>query len=303
MGVRSPISRPFFSICLPSYNGVETIQRAIDALIGQTFSDWRLTIIDDFSTDGTWELVVKEYKSHPKIQLVQNEENLGLRENLNRCLEIADGRWLGILAQDDAYRLHALETIHQQLVDRDDVVLWTHGQLIHAGDAPVALPVYTHVTEFEAVKLAELLYKRGNQFGVLSSYFLNLDAVQGKKIIFADGEMLVDVRFYLRLLMHYPDRSAIYWPDLLSYVNVDETTASSRLGKSGQGAVDLIEYIGDLACLGWRKNVLFYQVVRLIYCSFKFRRELSTRHAQASPRRSAIALLREILQPRKSNQA
>jgi len=294
------MSRPYFSICLPSYNGIKTITRAVESVCGQTFRDWHLTIIDDFSTDGTWELLLREYASHPQITIIQNRKNLGLRQNLNRCLESAEGYWLGILGQDDTYRLHALETIHEQLNPRNDVVLWAHGEFAHAGGRiPNAVPIFTHVQEFLADNLADILYRRGNIFGVISSYFLSMERIRESKLSFIDGTMFVDLRFYLRLLKHFPNHKAIYWPDLLCSVNTDETTASHRLTKLGYAQLDLISSMGDLAVLGWKRSTLLYQLIRLLRCSLRFRPALlSIPGGKAASWEAARSLISKLWNPK-----
>jgi glycosyltransferase involved in cell wall biosynthesis len=292
------MNEPFFSICMPVYNGEPTVHRAIDSVLGQTFTDWRLTIIDNQSTDSTWELITREYGAHPQVRLHRNTRNLGLRGNLNRCLELAQGKWLGILAADDAYRVHALETIHSELHQATDMLLWTHGQFAHClGLRPNAVTVFNDRVEFSAGALAELLYKKGNLFGVLSSYFLNLQKVREAGATFIDGDMLVDLRFYIRLLRPFPDLRAIYWPDLLSYVNTDENTASHRLAQSGRADLDLIRHLGDLAALGWKRSVLSYQLLRLAKCAFNARGLPLKSERHSAIRASAAALLANLLHP------
>jgi glycosyltransferase involved in cell wall biosynthesis len=294
------MNEPFFSICIPVYNGERTICRAIDSVLGQTFTDWQLTIIDNQSTDGTWSLITRKYEAHPQVHLHRNTRNLGQPRNLQRCLELAEGTWVGILAADDAYRLHALETIHSELHQSEDVLLWTHGQFAHsAGLRPNAVTVFKDRVEFSAGALAELLYKKGNLFGVLSSYFLNLQKVREAGATFIDGDMLIDLRFYIQLLHRFPDLRAIYWPDLLSYVNTDENTTSHQLARSGRADLDLIRHLGDLAALGWKRSVLFYQLLRLAKCAFHARGLPLKNKRHSATRVSAAALLAALLHPTK----
>lgn len=57
-------------------------------------------MVDNCSTDGTWELL--QQFNDPRIRLVQNEHNLGLFGNFNRCLDLARGTYLRYLCSDDA---------------------------------------------------------------------------------------------------------------------------------------------------------------------------------------------------------
>ena len=47
------------SIIIPSYNKEKYIEQAINSVLSQTISDWELIIVDDFSTDGTMEVLKK----------------------------------------------------------------------------------------------------------------------------------------------------------------------------------------------------------------------------------------------------
>jgi glycosyltransferase involved in cell wall biosynthesis len=261
---------------MPTFNRAYVIRNAIESVIGQTFRDWRLVVIDNHSTDETWDLLNREYGSHPKIQLVRNDRNIGGNPNLDRCLEFAEGEWLGILADDDTYRLHTLQTIHDNVVHRPDLILWTHGQFVHAANTlPRALPVHTDVVEFHTSELATRLYRRGNIFGSLSSYFLHIDSLRRSQVTFSDGTACCDLHLYIRFLKKYPQQKAIYWPDLLTSVDMGENTASHQFGQTGVAQLDIVEHIGVMANLGWPKKLLLWQMARLLKCSVKYRRFLT----------------------------
>jgi|GEM_PF-826252 len=293
------MSRPFFCICMPTFNRAHVIENAIESVIGQTFSDWRLVVIDNHSTDGTWELLNRKYGENSKIRLVRNDRNLGGNPNLDRCLEFADGEWLGILADDDLYRLHALETIHQNTVHRSDLILWTHGQFLQGNNTPSrALPVYDSIQEFRATDLASIFYTRGNIFGVLSSYFLRCDPLRSSGVTFSDGSVTVDINLYIRFLRKFPDQKAIYWPDLLTCADVGTGTASHMFTQSGEAQRDIFEHMGVLASLGWPRRILLWQLARLVKCHAKYRKILScSPEARRAPFIAARQLLNALLHP------
>ena len=74
-------------IVMPAYNSEKTIRKSIDSIINQTYKNWKLIIVDDKSTDNTWN-IIKEYENHSNILLLQNEENKGVSFSRNRALQI-----------------------------------------------------------------------------------------------------------------------------------------------------------------------------------------------------------------------
>jgi len=89
------------SICIPTYNGEKYLRETLDSVLAQTFKNFELLIIDDNSKDNTMD-ILREYASREnRIRIVQNETNLGLVNNWNRCVELARGDWIKFVFQDD----------------------------------------------------------------------------------------------------------------------------------------------------------------------------------------------------------
>jgi glycosyltransferase involved in cell wall biosynthesis len=267
------MSKPFFSICIPVYNMVGTIGASIESVLKQTCDDWELIIVDDCSADGTWELLQRKYSAHPKISLYRNVRNLKQWGNLNRCLELASGDWLGLLPADDTYRLHALETIKRQVVAGPDVILWAHAHLCHGeGIIPNIVPVYNQVTEFTSEALAELLYLKGNLFGELSSYFVRISTVHELNLKVRDCKTALDYDFWVRLLHDTPGKKCIYWPDVLTTVLQHDGSGSSDWIRSGANQRMVLDSIGELGALGWSSSVIRRQRLRaLAFFAKRFR--------------------------------
>lgn len=257
--------KPFFSICIPVYNMVDTIRLSIESVLQQTCGDWELIIVDDCSSDGTWELLQQEYASHPKISLHRNDQNLKQWGNLNRCLELVTGHWLGVLPADDTYRLHALDTIKREVEKRENIILWMHAHLCHGeGITPNIVPVYNQAKEFNSLDLAELLYLKGNLFGELSSFFVSLDAMKCNPVKFRDCYGAPDLDFYVRYLRKDPEGVCIYWPDVLASVLQHPSSVSSIETASGRVFSMVLDSIGELGHLEWRKRVVWYQRLRVL---------------------------------------
>ena len=90
---------PTVSVCIPVYNGADSIGRSIDSVLAQTYSDFECVVVDNNSTDATAARV--QAYSDPRIRLVRNGTNVGLVNNHNRCVLVARGRLIQFLHADD----------------------------------------------------------------------------------------------------------------------------------------------------------------------------------------------------------
>lgn len=90
------------SVIMACYNCEATLHRAIDSIVNQTYSNWKLICCDDGSTDNTMH-VLTEYKSKytEKIIVIQNAENKKLPYSLNHCLQYADTKFVARMDADD----------------------------------------------------------------------------------------------------------------------------------------------------------------------------------------------------------
>lgn len=109
---------PRVSVVMVTYESGPTLDRSLDALRGQTFTDYELIVADNASSDGA---AAKAAAADPSIRLIQNNENLGFATGVNRAAAQARGRWLAFI-NPDAYadpdwleRLVAAAEAHPQV--------------------------------------------------------------------------------------------------------------------------------------------------------------------------------------------
>ena len=93
------------SVIVPVYNGQETICRAIDSALRQTYREHEIIVVDDGSTDSSLELLQKYRR---KIRLVQQKRG-GAASARNHALRMARGDYVAFLDQDDAWVPEKLE--------------------------------------------------------------------------------------------------------------------------------------------------------------------------------------------------
>lgn len=100
---------------MPVYNGERFLEEAIDSLCAQTFTDWKLLISDDASTDTT-QLICEDYtKKEPRIIYLRQEKNIGMFPNFKFLLDKADCEYFMWAAQDDLWGGNFLETCVENL--------------------------------------------------------------------------------------------------------------------------------------------------------------------------------------------
>lgn len=98
------------SIIIPCYNSAHFICETIESVLGQTYSNWEMIIVDDFSTDNTEEIVKTYVAQEHRIRFIRLEKNSGsATEPRNRGIQEAKGRFIAFLDSDDIWKPEKLE--------------------------------------------------------------------------------------------------------------------------------------------------------------------------------------------------
>jgi len=100
---------PLISICIPTYNGSPYIEKCIESCITQTYRNIEIIVCDDCSTDSMLNVLNPYLKKDSRIKFFQNEKNLGLVGNWNKCMNYASGQYIKWLFQDDWMDVNAIE--------------------------------------------------------------------------------------------------------------------------------------------------------------------------------------------------
>ena len=94
-------STPLISVALPVYNCEMFVGDAIRSILAQTFTDLELLILDDGSTDRSWDICQTFAKEDSRIRHFRNFKNLGLAKTMNRLIGSAKGKYVAVQEQDD----------------------------------------------------------------------------------------------------------------------------------------------------------------------------------------------------------
>jgi glycosyltransferase involved in cell wall biosynthesis len=101
----------FFTVIIPLYNKEKYIENAIKSVLNQTFTDFELVIIDDFSSDKS-AAIAATFESE-KVQLIYHEKNCGLSASRNTGIKKANSNYITFLDADDLWKPTFLESIFQ----------------------------------------------------------------------------------------------------------------------------------------------------------------------------------------------
>tara|TARA_A100000164_G_C21834955_1_gene737206 strand:- start:276 stop:1181 length:906 start_codon:yes stop_codon:yes gene_type:complete len=91
------------SIGLPIYNEVKFVEKTLDSILLQSFNFFEFIIVDNYSNDGTYELLKKYSKKDKRIKLFRNKKNLGLVENYNKVFNYSQGDYFSWIGAHDLY--------------------------------------------------------------------------------------------------------------------------------------------------------------------------------------------------------
>ena len=109
---------PLLSVIIPLYNHEKFIGQAIQSVLDQIYQSWELIIIDDGSTDRSFE---KACVYTDKRIDIYRQENAGAHQAINRGLAMAKGDYLAILNSDDIYEPQRFERMIRYMEEHKEI--------------------------------------------------------------------------------------------------------------------------------------------------------------------------------------
>lgn len=111
------------TILVPVYNAAPYLRQCIDSITGQTYTDLQVVLIDDGSTDGSWDILQELAKKDRRLE-VYSQPNCGVAATRNRLLDKVRGDFVLFVDSDDWIELNTVETLlrEQEKEDFDMVV-------------------------------------------------------------------------------------------------------------------------------------------------------------------------------------
>lgn len=108
---------PLVSIALCTYNGGRFFSQQLDSILGQTYHNLEIIIVDDCSTDDTVSTITKYAEKDSRIKFFKNEINLGFNKNFEKAIGLTNGEYISISDQDDIWLPGKIEALIKNVAD------------------------------------------------------------------------------------------------------------------------------------------------------------------------------------------
>lgn len=91
------------SVVMTTFNGERFLPEQLDSIVSQTRCPDEIIIVDDFSSDGTWEILENYVERYKYIRIIRNDGRLGINENFRKAMLLSSGDRIFISDQDDVW--------------------------------------------------------------------------------------------------------------------------------------------------------------------------------------------------------
>lgn len=152
---------PLISVVLPVYNAGPYLREAVQSMLDQLYNDFELIIINDGSTDESWQ-TLREYQD-PRIRLY-DQKNHGLVATLNRGINLSRGEYIARMDQDDHSEPERLEKQIGFLERHKDIgVLGTTAYIMNEQSEPIGVnPALLDDTELKLQMMYQTPFTHGS---------------------------------------------------------------------------------------------------------------------------------------------
>lgn len=244
---------PLVSICIPTFNGAPFLALCLDSVLSQSLGNAEVLVVDDQSTDDTWDIICRYRQAHPRLRAYRNQHNLGLVGNWNRCVELAQGRWIKFLFQDDLMEPNCLERMVEAGERTGRPLVACRRDFIFEGVSTEVVDEYEKFTTTISLDAATrgredlgpedfcqaaLHFGSANFVGEPSSTLIRRDVFEGLGAFRGDIIQLCDLEFWLRVGVNF---GMAYVPETLAHFRVHGQSTTSKNSFAKEYLKDVVD--------------------------------------------------------------
>lgn len=189
------------NVIIPYYNRQDMIERALDSVIGQTFRDFEVILVDDGSTDKGAEVVDGYISMHPEIRFTHiRQTNGGPSKARNAGINSAKGEYIAFLDSDDSWEAGKLE-VQARFMDenREYMITGTNYRIITREGKEIVK--YKEKERFIRASFYKMLFKF---FFCLSTVMIRREVFTGGRVLFDESKRYAeDHLLFLQIIRKY----------------------------------------------------------------------------------------------------
>lgn len=146
------------SIIIPVYNVSAYIKKCLDSVINQSYKNLEIIIIDDSSSDSSYEICQEYEKLDNRIFLHKNQENMGLSATRNLGINRSQGLYLFFVDSDDWIHEKAIEYLYENIIKYNAQISVGNIAKVYSYEDKVKTKKHK-IKAFEKERALEILYK------------------------------------------------------------------------------------------------------------------------------------------------
>ena len=218
------MTRPTLSVIVPTYGRWQHIGPLLDTVLSQSFDDWECVICEDGSpSEAMVREVVDRYapRAAGRLRYYANHETLGYDGNFRRLVELARGRFVFVMGDDDFVAPGAFAAAARTIAKYPNlgVILRVFATFVGAPDRLLQVSrYYPHECRFDAGPRAIVACFR--RLVVMSGLVLHRDLAQAAATDRWDGTLFYQHWLAANILM---EKDAVYVPDIMAYYRLGGT--------------------------------------------------------------------------------
>ena len=179
------------TIAIPNFNGGEKLKKAVTSckLIKMPQNEFDILVVDNKSTDNSFEIIDELKKEFPNLRVIKNQENVGRIQNWNICIKNCNSKYMTFLFINDLISKH--NNIEQiiEILDSDDSISLSLSPVIKKENTTEYLKrkYFDNPVKCSSKKIAEYSLKRGLfPFGFIESNIYRVEDIKNTKNYFLD---------------------------------------------------------------------------------------------------------------------
>ena len=179
------------TIAIPNFNGGEKLKKAVTSckLIKMPQNEFDILVVDNKSTDNSFEIIDELKKEFPNLRVIKNQENVGRIQNWNICIKNCNSKYMTFLFINDLISKH--NNIEQiiEILDSDDSISLSLSPVIKKENTTEYLKrkYFDSPVKCSSKKIAEYSLKRGLfPFGFIESNIYRVEDIKNTENYFLD---------------------------------------------------------------------------------------------------------------------